>query len=468
MLSKSHDSPSSFEPKQRLLGPAENGILRISQQFQGYQKAGQVLHLQGPYISLETLSSVISRLQCRHPFLRSRLQISSTEPDSYLMEEDDTLCLKILEIARKNADHLHFWRQAWKEREKDTIVIGQGLAEFWLLQDATDQNIEDSPREIVIVCDHSICDGVSLSTVAHELLIALSDNSISMTSHSLNWPITMEVAARQSLSRWGILIAFSKLALAFLYWKATSSQPTARLPWTNVDFSLDDMHKYCHTETRYGMLTKEETKKLFETCRREDVTVTSAISSAILCITSTLASVDNNQMTNLVLAIPADTRRRCIPPVPNHDLSYQVSGVMGFTMATRDTPTESKGMWQLAKTFGHHVNKSVDAGHILALAMVMGKIYQKNIGPIDIAHLPTTVITNWGLLPFHEQYGKWKLTEMTPIGNLIRAVMPVFMLQTVNGILTVACGGAVPLISETIIENLCNGTMHNLRQMIED
>ncbi|CAF1187679.1 unnamed protein product [Adineta steineri] len=134
MLPKSHDSPPSFEPKQRLLGPAENGILRISQQFQGYQKVGQVLHLHGSYISLETLSSVISRLQRRHPFLRSRLQISSTEPDMYLMEEDDTLCLKILEIPRKNADHLHFWRQAWKEREKDTIVIGQGLAEFWLLQ----------------------------------------------------------------------------------------------------------------------------------------------------------------------------------------------------------------------------------------------------------------------------------------------------------------------------------------------
>jgi hypothetical protein len=27
-----------------------------------------------------------------------------------------------------------FWRQEWREREKETTVIDQGLAEFWLLQ----------------------------------------------------------------------------------------------------------------------------------------------------------------------------------------------------------------------------------------------------------------------------------------------------------------------------------------------
>jgi hypothetical protein len=50
------------------------------------------------------------------------------------MEEDDTLRLKIEEIPRKRDDHLNFWRQEWREREKEPAVIGQGLAEFWLLQ----------------------------------------------------------------------------------------------------------------------------------------------------------------------------------------------------------------------------------------------------------------------------------------------------------------------------------------------
>ncbi|CAF1381710.1 unnamed protein product [Rotaria sordida] len=64
------------------------------------------------------------------------------------MEESNTLRLKIREIPRKRDDHLNFWRQEWREREKDSVVIGQGLAEFWLLQDPEDNDTEDSPREI--------------------------------------------------------------------------------------------------------------------------------------------------------------------------------------------------------------------------------------------------------------------------------------------------------------------------------
>ncbi|CAF0853275.1 unnamed protein product [Rotaria sordida] len=55
----------------------------------------------------------------------------------------------IREIRRKRDDHLNFWRQEWREREKDSVVIGQGLAEFWLLQDPEDNDTEDSPREII-------------------------------------------------------------------------------------------------------------------------------------------------------------------------------------------------------------------------------------------------------------------------------------------------------------------------------
>jgi hypothetical protein len=134
MSSSFHQSWSTNNPKQRIFGTAENAIMQTSQQHQGYMKVGEVLHLQGPYISRETLISVVGRLQRRHPFLRSRLQIDPTKPNSYLMEEDDTLRLNILEFERKREDHLNFWRHKWQEREKEIAVIGQGLFEVWLLQ----------------------------------------------------------------------------------------------------------------------------------------------------------------------------------------------------------------------------------------------------------------------------------------------------------------------------------------------
>jgi hypothetical protein len=120
--------------KQRALGSAENALMHASLQHQGYMKFGEVLHVRGPYISLEALSTVVGHLQRRHPVLRSRLQINSEKPDSYLLEEDNTLRLKIREIPRKRADHSTFWGREWREREKDVTVIGEGVAEFWLLQ----------------------------------------------------------------------------------------------------------------------------------------------------------------------------------------------------------------------------------------------------------------------------------------------------------------------------------------------
>ena len=73
-------------------------------------------------------------LQRRHPFLRSRLKINPTQADSYMMEEDFTLRLPIRELSRKRDIHQNFWYEEWRRREKEPVIIGQPLMEFWLLQ----------------------------------------------------------------------------------------------------------------------------------------------------------------------------------------------------------------------------------------------------------------------------------------------------------------------------------------------
>lgn len=337
-----------------------------------------------------------------------------------------------------------------------------------LLQDPDDIDNENSPREIVVVCEHSICDGLSLSTLAHELLIALGDDDKSVFENRLPWPLTMEAAIKRSGSMWSRLVAFSKLMIAILRWRTTKSKPITRINLAHVDFPLNDMYKYCHTEVYCGMMSKQETQKLLEKCHRSAVTVTSAVTSAILCAVSTLEELADDRNTEIVFAIAADTRRRCAPPVPNHDLSYQVSGIMGFTIPMSDIPKTAEDMWQVANNVGHHVKASIDAGQVLALGMMMGKIYQKNRGPVNLAETPTCGISNWGTLPFRERYGRWELESMTPMGNMIRAPMPFVLMHTVNGVLTIGWVGSVPVIPLNTLETLCNSTMCKLRQMIED
>ena len=127
-------SSSDVIPKQRLFGSVENGYMMISQRFKGHSRFGEVLHLLGPHISLEALSVAINHLQRRHPVLRSRLQTNPEKPNSYLLEEVNTLQPRIREIPRKRTENTTFWLQEWREREKESTVIGQAPVEFWLLQ----------------------------------------------------------------------------------------------------------------------------------------------------------------------------------------------------------------------------------------------------------------------------------------------------------------------------------------------
>ena len=123
-------------------------------------------------------------------------------------------------------------------------------------------------------------------------------------------------------------------------------------------------------------------------------------------------------------------------------------------------------MWQLAKIVGHYLKKSIDAGQMFAISMLLGRIYGKVLGPPNFAQLPTCSTSSWGILPFREQYKQCKLVRMTPFMNMIRGVMPFITMQTVNNILTIMYVGTDPVIPLNILENLRDGTTHKLHKMM--
>jgi hypothetical protein len=332
-------------------------------------------------------------------------------------------------------------------------------------QDPDDDSDDNSPREVVIICEHSVCDGISLNTVGHELLIALAGDDDNMFANSLSWPTTMETAVRTSLSLVGWIKALGRFILAVLYLLAINRWTTAKISKAKVDFPLTDMDDYCHTEACYSMLSKEETQKLVEKCHQENVSVTSAVSSAILCAVSTLVDSKEDRPSALKFGIVANTRSRCVPPIPNHHLSFNASCIMPFITPITDIPTTSKGKWQLAKIVGNHIKMSIDAGQVLVTGLIMGKMIPHD--PRIVAKRFTSVITSLGILPYLEHYGQWKLSAVTNFGNMIQTITPAFLMQTVNGILTIMCFGADPVIPLSMLETLSDRTMQNLRHMMQ-
>ncbi|CAF1018013.1 unnamed protein product [Adineta steineri] len=453
---------------QRLLGSMENAYMKSSQKYQGLTRLCEVLHLQGPYISLETLSKAAGKLQQRHPTLRSRLQRNAQTAHSYYLEEDNTLQLKIIEIPRKRSDHQTFWKQEWRKREKSTTAIGDGLAEFWLLQDPEDQNDDNSPREIVFICEHSMCDALSLSNAAHELLIALTGEDDNLFAKSLDYPITMETAIQGSLSFVNRVLSVSKLVIQTLYTFVINRSPVAKIPLAKVDFLLTEMADHGHSEASYGILNKEETQKLVNKCRQEGVTVTSAVFSAVIYAISTLVNHEQAETSILRFGIVADPRRRYIPPIPNHDLCGHISSIMFFTIPMRDIPTTCAEMWQLARRFGAHTIKCIDANQVLTFGIITGKMYSKSLDSPNLPDIATCTMSSWGILPFREQYGSWKFEGMTPILNMIQGNMPFITFQTVNGILTIMFGGTDPVIPLNVLEQFSDCTIKKLHEMTED
>ncbi len=60
------------------------------------------------------MRKAVKKLQERHPTLRSRFQRNPQKANSYFLEEDETLELKIIEIERKRCDYLTFWKNEWR------------------------------------------------------------------------------------------------------------------------------------------------------------------------------------------------------------------------------------------------------------------------------------------------------------------------------------------------------------------
>jgi len=278
----------------------------------------------------------------------------------------------------------------------------------------------------------------------------------------------MEKAIQRSLSIVNRGLSVSKVMIQMLYVMLKNRSRITKIPLADVDFPLIELADHGHSEASYGILNKEETQKLINKCRQEGVTVTSAISSALLYAFSTLVNREHAERSVLQFGIVADPRRRYTPPIPNHDLCIHMSSIMFFILPTRDVPTTCAEMWQLARRLGEHTRRCVAANQILASGIFVGKFYSKLLDSTTVPDFGTCSMSSWGVLPFREQYGPWKFEGMTPILNMTQSFMPFITIQTVNGILTIMFGGNDPILPLNVLEPLRDCTIKKLHEMTED
>lgn len=77
----------------------------------------------------------------------------------------------------------------------------------------------------------------------------------------------------------------------------------------------------------------------------------------------------------------------------------------------------------------------------------------------------TSSISGWGVLPFTPTYGEWTLVDARPSVNMASFRMPVTLVSTTNGLLTVTILAPTPVYAADKLEALRAGLVQRLETM---
>ena len=77
----------------------------------------------------------------------------------------------------------------------------------------------------------------------------------------------------------------------------------------------------------------------------------------------------------------------------------------------------------------------------------------------------TSSISGWGVLPFVRTYGDWTLVDARPSVNMSSFRMPVTLVSTTNGLLTVTILAPTPVYAADRLEALRSGLVRRLKTM---
>lgn len=212
-------------------------------------------------ISPSTLRDTIRKMQIRLPILNSYLQMENS--DVYLLgDEGMEIPLKVL--PREGNTH---WKEQIIKEQKTPLDLTKGpLIRFILLRSS---EISD----LIIFCQHTICDGMSLAYLARDIIEYLGNPSKEVETLPKP-PIIDEDAIPDDIK--------PSLSLRLLGWIIRKKWEKAKVIIDFQDFR--ELHKvfwdkYTYKAELYEM-SREDTKKFVEACREHDMTVNTTLIAA--------------------------------------------------------------------------------------------------------------------------------------------------------------------------------------------
>lgn len=250
-----HQIPNRYERK---VTPVER-FLSLSP----YAVVTMVARIKGE-VSESMLAHAVAQVRQRHPNLRVRIKEDGDHELWFTSEGAGEIPIEI--VSRESADH---WIQVFHEAYRVPFEFDTRPAiRFILVQSPIES-------ELIIFCHHILCDGLSLAYLARDLMVYLGDSTRKVELLPDPAPVGKDTIPQD--------VSMSGIAKFFVERINQQWAPT-RIFFDQEDYrSIHAAYWANYTHQMLSVeLSEEQTSALVERCKKQNVTVNSALTAAFV------------------------------------------------------------------------------------------------------------------------------------------------------------------------------------------
>ena len=422
-------------------------------------------------VSEKMLINAIAKVQQRHPNLRVRIKEDPEHNPWFTSEGAKAILVEV--VPRESDDH---WIEVYKEACQIPFEFDERPAiKFILVQ-------SPAISELIILCHHIICDGLSLAYLARDLMVHLGDQNrevevlpdpVPIDRESIPSDVSMNAIVRFLINRIN-----RKWEKDKIYFDREDYREINEAYWLNYT------HQMLTVE-----LSEAQTTELVERCRQEGITVNTALTTAFV---GAQYSVQGDQPYHSSIAIAGSTRDRLQRPVG------EVMGFYAGGVTLKCKYNRRKTFWDNARRFHRKMkplftNKNLfkmPLTHCYLDPTILESLNFKTLGRLVLPHFARhrklsafsqqadvvssilkrekmdslnkifmgTTVTNLTRMDFPRKYGTLELDR------LIMNPGSAFPLANLNLVLgAVTCAGKLSLVIEYAEETIDTITMKKIK-----
>lgn len=283
--------------------------------------------------SINQFRIVLSKLRRKHPLLGTRILFD--ENDYAWLTNENVPELSVIEMQRTKDDQ---WIEIVANEHRHVFDLRKGpLIRFILLKDS-------HTLDLIINCHHSICDGLSLAYLIRDILYYLANATEEIKQISSIPPFN-----KQNIPGRGKRNILTTLLIKTInkFWKRNK-----------IRFSQRDYEKLSKTfwtknssEIIAWQLTKSQTSTFINVCRKEGVTVNTALITAFLAAQSKI--LEKSRSNGDRVHIPINIRNRLKVP------AGEAFGFYAQTLILNLHSDQNKSFWELARNFNKVIHTEI-------------------------------------------------------------------------------------------------------------